>query len=99
MLRGPRVSIAKATYPPSEPIGDRRRMAGDAPAAMQHHNGRIGRGISGCRGYERGQTGTRPRQITDEMHRLQTREVWKFNQSTPQRRPIPDKRGDDNEEL
>ena len=66
---------------------------------MQHDDGRIGRGISGCRGDERRQTGTRPRQIPDEMYRLPTREVWKLHQSTRQRRLLADKDGDDAEEL
>jgi len=54
--------------------------------------------MSGCRADECGQTGARPRQIADEMYRLPTREVRKLYQGTRQRRPVADKRGDDEEE-
>jgi hypothetical protein len=65
---------------------------------MQHDARRIGCGISGCRGDECGQTGIQPRQIADQMYRLPTQEVRKLYQGTRQRRPVADKRGDDDEE-
>ena len=65
--------------PPSEPIGDRRRVAGDAPAAMQHDDRRIGRGISLRRAEKRGQAGARPREIAYELFWLPTRKIRKLH--------------------
>ena len=66
---------------------------------MQHDDRRIGCGISGCRGDECGQSGTRPCQIADEMYRLPTREVRKLHKGTGQRRRVADKRGKEDEEY
>ena len=68
--------------PRAQFIGYLRRVAGEAAAAMQHDNRRIGLGAVGIAAEQRRQAGVRPREIPAQLGRRLLRDAGEFDQTS-----------------